>query len=1366
MADIKWTPEQEAAISAPIDEPAVVSAAAGSGKTALLVERVVRKLRDMNENIPADKIAIMTFTKNAAEEFRQRMSAAIEKAADGVSTKEERDYLSSQLIKFRGAPIETINAFALRLLKESPDLFGLPYNFSIIEEGKARILRRKALEAVLDYFYSDKYDAASREQLFKTFSFKDDEALTEHIIKIYNAVTSLPDRTTLMQNWCDAYTDEAKFCKLFLNNVIAKYDQLYNSLVKAIADMKSYRDSINSIITDPAKNGGDADTIKICTDSVKSMDTIIKNDTAALNTFTKLYNDAKTKTDIELVAALLNLCFYEADPNDSTKVRKPTVGYPKDDIHNAEFKAIRAPIANANKTINEILKPFDLKFAAPKNKGDIPKHLGDIAQSLRSDMQRQAVVVNAFLGLVMSFDKVYSQLKMDEGYVDFADCEKLLLEKLSTDEEYRSIMSKRYKCLIIDEFQDTNAIQFEIFRKLSDNGKNLFFVGDVKQAIYGFRGGDSSIMARLCNGGDGFSVKPLNMNFRSRREVIDTVNAMFCDFMTVQYGDVDYTTTGQLVPGASYPNTGTETEDYDALAQLAANSQQASTNTDSSNNSSTPAAFDKEDYSSEIHILNYDESGNTGYINEARYTAAKIKSLVDNGFLVKGKDGLRPCGYGDFGILLRSKKHFAFYRRELELLGIPVSSERGDGYLDTDEISLIIDLLKIIDNPMLNQETAVVLMSPLYMFSLEDMTKLRLGLMGIDEDKANLAGIDLEPLKAQYIHNSMYHCINSAANGYKVYSSQNSKLPDDDNHEEDSPEQSAYEETIAKLREAGAIYVNPDGETDEALISEGCRKCRRFIDDLVKFRAFMANNSVESLIRRIFDDTDFLSLFSIYDDSEQRIANIRLLMRYVADFESSGGGSLSDFLRYTDTILHNVQHKKISDNVLNSASTSEGNVQSVKLMTFHASKGLEFPICIIAELEKEFNKSDTSGELVFHRDLGPALVDVDIDNLIKTTCYSYLAVAAAEKDKLIGEELRLLYVAMTRAREKLIMIMREKPTSLLTYRKSDYDEAIQKAKSPVKWVLNSLLRGYSGNLPGDDNAFRSGKLLGIKASRLNIYISSTPLDEPKAVIPSQNSLIFSAEPTVVERLTDKITAEYRYTEDTTARSKYVVTEVAHMISDNEKADDSDNHAIVYLKKPTFSDKSDGISGKVVGDAFHHTMEHYPFGTDISSSDAVKQLADSGKINPTEYDIIKAGIGKIDVFLNSSLCRRMLAAESYDREYEFFAEVPARSIYVDADGDTAIQGRIDMFFTEADGIVLVDYKTDSKNTILKELPAYKKQLMIYSEILPLMTGKPVKEIYIYSFSLGMEIRVDTLTDEKYEELASDNKWEETLRKEAR
>lgn len=1351
MDDINWTPEQEAAISAPTDEPTVVSAAAGSGKTALLVERVVRKLRDINEDIPADRIAIMTFTRNAAEEFRRRMSAAIEKSADSVTSKEERDYLSSQLIKFRGAPIETINAFALRLLKEAPDLFGLPYNFSVIEEGKAEILRRKALEAVLNNFYSDSYDARTREQLFKTFSFSGDEELTESIIKIYKAATSLPDRTKLMQSWCETYTDEDKFCKLFLKSVTAGYDDLYSSLVNAVADMRNYRDCVhNNNPVAPEDIRGKDKTDNRC-DSVKAMDAIIANDTAALNTFAALYKDAKTKTGIELAAALMNICFCEADPADKTKVRKPAVSYPKDEVHKEEFAALRAPITNANKTINDILKPFDLKFAAPKNKEAIPKHLGDIAQSLREDMARQSVVITAFLGLVIDFDEKYSLLKLNEGYVDFADCEKLLLEKLSSDEDYRAVMSKRYKCLIIDEFQDTNAIQYEIFRKISDGGRNLFFVGDVKQAIYGFRGGDSTIMARLCRGAEGFVVKPLNSNFRSRKEVINSVNAMFRDFMTISYGDVDYTATGQLVTGASYPNAGTAAKDYDAIADFAAGTGQLTLDFDDDDNGNTvPAApFDREDYSTEIHLLNYDESGNTGYINEARYTAAKIKELVDGGFLVKGGNGLRPCGYGDFGILMRGKKHFGIYRRELELLGIPVSSERGAGYLDTDEISLIIDLLKIIDNPMLNQETAVVLMSPLYMFSVEELTRLRLGLMGIDEKKAESAGVNLEPLKAQNAYGSLYHCVNSAANGYKIYAHGNSRTPDDENHEDKTPGRQAYEETVAKLREIGAIYVNPDGDTDESALSEGCRKCRRFINDLVKFRAYMANNSVESLIRRIYDDTDFFSVLSVYDDGEQRIANIRLLLRYVSDFESSGGGSLSDFLRYTDTLSHNLQRKKTAD-VLNSASTSEGNAQSVKLMTFHASKGLEFPICILAELEGKFNRRDTSGTLVFHRDLGPSLVDVDINNLAKTACCSYSAVSAAEKDKLIGEEMRLLYVAMTRAREKLIMIMREKPQNLPAYKKASYGDIIKK-DAPAKWVLYSLLRGYRGNLPDDERTIREGKLLGIENSCLNIYVSSAPPEEPKALLPSRNSELFTADPKAVDELTGRITAEYRYAEDAGARSKYVVTEIAHMISANDKQErGSTEHDVVYLKRPAFSDKPAEISGKVVGDAFHHTMEHYPFGAEISVCGAIKQLSESGKINPVEYEIMMKNIDKIEVFLNSRLCGRMLAAESCEREYEFFAEVPAREIYVDADGDTAIQGRIDMFFAEADGIVLVDYKSDSRKTILDELPAYKKQLMIYSTIIPLMTGKPVKEIYIYSFALGKEIRVDTLTDENYAE----------------
>ena len=1264
---MNWTDEQLAAISFPVKDgvkrspdsaSATVTAAAGSGKTALLVERVIRILCDTENPIPADKIAIMTFARNSAEEFRRRMTDAVAAASkkDPLNT-----YLSEQLIRFRSAPISTISSFCLGIIKDNAQRFGLPLSLSIIDESKAALLRAEALDTAMEYFYSDSFDSDSRDLLFKTFSFRDDRALSTAVGDIYNRITSLSDPDKWMDDCVNSYSSPEEAEKRFLPYYTQKIKRLLGSCRNSLY---SYSAMINAL---PDEHEDKAKLTKML-----------------LSDEAKLLIAEGTFSEYEKSPSLAKLTAFPAEigANDKGTIRFSPL-YCTDVLLKADIEAMR----------NKLKTHFKEVLSA------IPD--GDM---LRNELPAQYTAVKALAALIREYSKEYTKLKRADGYVDFSDCERLLLDKLRSDTAFCAELSERFRCIIVDEFQDTNDIQYEIFRLISNRENNLFFVGDIKQSIYAFRGGNPRIMLSLCdpllgqrltampNGtlkklrkrnkeaslklpltrklksgcrvftlGAKHTPLPLNRNFRSRQEVIDTVNAMFTGLMTTKYGDVDYDDTTKLVCGASFPKS-------------------------------------KGDHVSELHLLDCDNEEDK-VLAEASYTADIVQKLLAKGFPVKADEKqTRPCTYGDFCILMRSSTHMEVFRQELIKRNIPVNSGDSSNYLASQEITMILNYLKVIDNPLRDEELLQILMSPLYDMTAQELAEARLGTLGIDRKKA--AGIDLTPLYEHYKTTSLFACISACA-----------RAADSTSFGAFTDELSENE--LSKLR------------------SKGHPKCVSFIENLTAFRSFKANNSIERLIRKIYDDTDFFAVISAFEQGEQRLANIRLLLKYAADFENTGGGTLGDFLRYTDNV------RKADESFAQASSETDDNC--VKILTFHASKGLEMPIVILAELGKATNKSDTSGAVVFNRDAGLGLRYVDIDKRFRYKPFGYTAITMAEEIKQKGEELRLLYVAMTRAREKLIMIGKCRQSDINSLRTEYFTADFAMSEDGVlSWILASMLR-YSGG----KKICRAPRVFDNKVLKA-VFTDSIPYFTETTAINVQDCAEALPDEELAERIKESLSLTYQNASETLARSKFTVTEIAHMIDKLSAPDEADG-GTVFMTRPSFAPKGT-LSGKEVGDAYHHVMEHFPVHELINGraanieyvSEVLSRLKDRDILSEAEYKAVKPQ--HISAFFNSELGKRMLKSKRIEREFPIFAEVPARDIYVEQDGSTIIQGRADMFFYEDDGIVLVDYKSDTKQNLERELSAYSRQLSIYRTILPIMTGVRVKEILIYSFSCDTAVSV--------------------------
>ncbi len=1284
---MNYTPEQEKAIQYPEGQradsgSAVVTAAAGSGKTSLLVERVIRMLcnSDPDMYISADKIAILTFTNNAAAEFRTRMTASISaKAKEAAKNNpESREFIKTQLIKFRSAVISTINAFCLGILRENSESFGLPVNFSILDEAKTSVIRAESMDKTKEYFYSHEFDENERDLLFKTFSFDSDRILFEKVETIYNKITSLVDPDEFLNRVVDNYQSLDKLSAAFMSDYIAPFEftiakaQMY--LNQIIDYIETYADFDDGTLAALAEND------QILLDGIRSRYEVLKGgaDFAALE---KFLDSCETKS---LGFARFNKKGFDKD--------NPDVAQALEDI-----TALRDRFKKAVKKLTEN------KLAT---------------ETLEAETLIQKRTITSFVTLIRKFREEYSIAKLNAGFVDFNDCERLLLDRLKADKGFCEEIGQRFNCIIVDEFQDTSDLQYEIFRLISRDEGNLFVVGDIKQSIYAFRGGNPRLMLGLIKDSDKFQTLPLNKNFRSRKNVIDTVNDMFTGFMTEQYGDVDYNGDSCLYFGADfYPEAPSENHNNSELHILDIPKEtEVVTESTETDGKKKPTKL--------VKVDNHEE--------EAKYTARLIRKMVDEKFLVTDKSVLRPCRYGDFAILLRASTHMPKYKKALDEYLIPSNINGSGDYLENEEITLLLNLLKTIDNPLHDDVLLNVVMSPLYMFSAEEIAQARLGILGLDTE--NLTKNETMPLSKEQLEALSDEELNEQPSGKPVPLSA-----------EEKGEFLTYLQNNFKYKSLYSCIVKCACETDEAVYISNCgknvrklkvnikraanSKCLGFIENLKIFRSFKNNNSIERLIGKIYDDTDFLSVIATYEQNERKLANIRLMLKYAADFETNGGGTLSEFVRYTDKVRE--AEKKKSEKGFKDAKTGAEAQNSVGIMTFHKSKGLEMPIVILGQLGKGENNMDTSGTIVFNKDSGLGIRYVDTDVKVRYSCkpFAFTSIANTVRLSSYGEELRLLYVAMTRAKDKLIMIGQHDTAEARTLMNSEFspESALVNDKA-ICWIISSLTRNTYKNRHIDITEF-----YGTVGKAEQCHTEEAEIEPTKP----DNEL--------AESISAAIQKQYGNLSQTTAQSKYTVTEIAHMIDEQVAEVSENNYDMIYIRKPSFFSKNK-VTGKDVGDSYHHAMELIPLQGLVSGSVSTEYVeAELQKLNAAlalqDDEIGNIDPAKIAQFFNSPLGERMLKSRKIEREYPIFAEVSAESIYVpDRTDNVIVQGRADMFFYEEDGIVLVDYKSDSRENLKNEFEAYRKQLSIYKTILPIITGVKVKGIYIYSFSEGREFPI--------------------------
>lgn len=1204
-----WTTQQQTAIEAR-GSGYIVSAAAGSGKTSVLVERLTRIIADKENPIPVEKLIVVTFTVDAAAEMKQRLSASLEKA---ISENPQDTWLIRQQMLLSGAHISTIHSFCFNLIREHMGDMEITSGFRVLDESEQKLMAANAADMALSKWHRERQE--DMKILWNAFCNKSDKPLEEVLSELHNFFGSIPFRDKWLEETLSVYRKPARD-----NIYYMRFTESIRSEADAVRKLCSRACDIAAYIYD-------------CNNNVLDW---VMEDYDAVSMLCRLLSEDEPQTE--------RISRYAID----------MLGLHKG--HN--FPRVR------KKDINEPLKFDEVRELREQYKPRLEKLLKKLISMLpyfENDMEEHIKILPLLCQLEKDMSDILWSMKAEKNVLSFDDAENLALDILSERDENGNIcpsetareLSDYYELIMIDECQDSNNKQDYIFKFLSKNsfdqktgslryGTNVFMVGDVKQCIYQFRNANPVNFSRAAKSAVPYSEDsdaPLNLirlskNFRSSNQVISFVNFLFSGIMTERCGEIPYTEEEWLYMGA---------ERYKDMPY--------------------------EQQAAEVIILPEDDDMEDDI--SAEYTADTISRMLKSGYPVLEKDGSeRPCRYDDFCILIRKKDPAKLYTQALAKRNIPARGVDETGYLRSNEISLILNLLRVLDNPLLETPLAAVMLSPMFSFSAEDIAKVRL-----------------------------------ADRNMRLYSSM--------------------------------CRMIDDNTGDEELLSK-CRNLRNTINEL---RTDSALYTLEELIRRIYETTDFMSVMQLYQDGARKRANLQLLLMYARSYEENSQGSVSGFLRYVDNMIENGKD-------FAQASSSDGSDSQVAVKTMHGSKGLEYPFVFICRTETKFSTLDNMKKLSCI-DSGLAGMRLqNPDTLEKYQSLPHLVIQEEKKRQQKSEEMRLLYVALTRARQKLFIPLcygKNEKNKLSEYaqflRGTDRipESLAAGANSMSDWIWMSLLRR------GDDDFCRLVPEAAVVTAQCSDFpelcIKYSNEYIPDSLKETEDKPLESASPETLRSLRKHIDFEYSSAEQ---------SQVSLMsVSAISKADSPES---LTLKRPRcVREEQKALTGAEHGTAVHSFFQYAVFSR--AEQDPVAELhslCKAGFINEIQMKTIQPR--EIEPFFKSSIYKRIKGSPLIYREKKFLIRVSDLEIPENINAEelkalteyrncgSMMKGIIDLAFMEDDGFVLLDYKTDRTSDETELISKYRMQLYIYSLALKKITGKDVRECIIYSTHLSKEIRV--------------------------
>ncbi len=1263
---VSWTPDQQRVIDTR-KQNILVSAAAGSGKTAVLVERILALVTDGENPADIDELLVVTFTRAAADELRERVRRRLEEAH------RERPgdrHLLRQLTLIHNASITTIDSFCMQVVKNHFQEADLDPAFRVGEDGELKLLMQDVMEEILE----EAYEEGDRD--FLDFadcyaSGRNDRELESLIQKLYQFAQSYP----WPEEWLNSCRETGDGQELAEADPPGWLGELLESLRESLKAYTARAEMAAEICRE-------ADGPYMYEEAVAS-DRMQLEAMAEADTYARMHEA---------------VCSYKAQ---RLSVKKDAA------VSEVKKETVKGLREGYKRGIENLRK----------------KYFFQELKEMQENMQKSRKAMDCLVRLTLRFTERYGEKKRDKNLVDFPDVEHYALNIFLREEEGRRVRTDaarayagKYKEIFIDEYQDSNLVQEILLNSISreeEGEHDLFMVGDVKQSIYSFRLARPELFTekyyRYEKGEEGCLRIDLRQNFRSRREVLESVNFLFYQVMQRNLGAVAYDEAAALYPGADYPDSGMVSETADGKQQ------------DGQSAAASSACC------TEIFLLenrpDAAEEGRTARELEAKVCADRIKGLMREGRVTDKETGeLRPVRYSDIVLLLRAMDGWADVCQEvLEQEGIPCRTTLRSGYFTAYEIQTMLNLLRIIDNPRQDIPLAAVMKSAVGGFCEEELARMRGEFM-----------------------------------------------------------QGSFHEACMRYREEG---------TDPKLKE----KADGFYRMLEHFREMLPYTPIHELIWAVLDETGFEAYAAAMPGGAVRRANLAMLADKAMIFESTSYKGLFHFIRYIDRMIrYQVDYGE--------AEAGMERPDAVEIQSIHKSKGLEYPIVFVVGMGKGFNEMDVRSKVVLHMENGIGLDYIDPERRIRTPTLKKRAVQRRMRQEMLGEELRVLYVAMTRAKEKLILTgavrsLEEKlakwyPETGNPCRELSF-EAKFSAGSYLDFVMPALIRnrccapllkGFGLEVPGHPLLFdedipvtvhavtaermvweHTGREV-MKREELEAWARELQGEAGADVCGSAvpGSAIQSAAgrqeagdsakkeaADTLERLRRELDYRYPWKVYDDLPVKLSVSELKkqqHKIEDEEAVSLYEEETVVPLL-PRFLVQEQETAGSVRGDAYHRLMEMLDFSVKAEEGAVdgeARRLIAAEKFSEEEYGLVESR--DIVTLLESPLGLRMSAAFERGelvREQPFVLGISAEEVrekYAESGEQLLIQGIIDAFFYEEGDIVLLDYKTDRLYTEEAFGSRYRVQLEYYQKALERLTGRRVKEIYIYSFTLGRAIRL--------------------------
>lgn len=1160
MAEFKPTPSQKLAIEDRGGE-LLVSAAAGSGKTRVLTERLMRWITEGDAPRSIDNFLIITFSTAAAAELRSRISEELSAraAADPGSKRLRRE---SALV--RRAQIGTIHSFCSALLREYAGRAGIAPDFAIADEDRARELRRLSLETVLEAAYAEAEPGFI--QLADTVGAgTDDRRLESLVLELHGKLQS----HARPGDWA------------------ARQSELFETGAEDAADTPWGRELLESAADELLWWAGEFDEL------VRSL--------AGFEKMGKAYVPSFSETASSLRGAAKRAAEGWDALREALPIAFPRLGSLRGGGEDPELaERAKARREACKKAAKRIEKGFTLP-----------------SEQLLRDMRATAPAMRALLKLVGDFDAEYTRRKRRRSLLDFADLEhlaaRLLTEPDGSPTETAREVSRRYAEVMVDEYQDVSLVQNMIIRAVSDSGRRLFMVGDVKQSIYRFRLADPTIFLKKY---ESYADAPqpegvprrvfLRESFRSRGEVVDAVNAVFGCLMSKGLGEMEYDERARLRAGLEYPGVV-------PVPELVA--------------VPLPGADEDEERPDKIEV-------------EAAYVARMMRRLVETGAKISEGSALRPLGYGDIAVLLRSVNVSGpVWRRVLAREGVPVEAGQSGGFFEAPEVAVILSLLAVIDNPRQDVALISVLRSELFGFTNDELTEIRL------------------------------------------------------------------------MSGEGDFYAALSARAE---VSE---KARAFLDTLDRLRDFARDSELATLIWEIYESLGCMALCSAMRDGEGRRARLLRLFELARSFETTGWRGLRRFLDWLRSMRERGEEPAFPD---------EDGGGAVRIMSIHRSKGLEFPVVFIGDTARQFNRSDLRGSVLVHPELGLGPKFTDAARGIEYPTLARRAVANRLERELLSEELRLLYVAMTRARERLFitcaMADTQKTMDKLAPAAQEHipAQALLPMRSMAEWLICAALgtggRALTLSIGGDEEG----------APR---RVTPAAQPEPERTGEEASPVDFDA----------LLAWRYPHSGAETLPSKLTATELKSLAEPDAESAELLPRAARTFRRPDIALAARRLTAAERGTATHLALRYLELGaltTPEAAREAVDRLAAAGKLSAREAAAVDAaGLCR---FALSPLGRRITAAPRVLREFPFALLCPAERFFPGAEGEELLlQGVVDCCLIEPDGAVIVDYKTDriAPEAAPERAKRYAAQLETYAWAVSRITGLAVKAKIVYFLQPG-------------------------------